>query len=80
MELAIAHTVYGLAVAITDFTAEHNDEDTVNKQVSDIAAQIQNIIHPLLSKITNIALQQCLKGLQIELTNTREHMNVGINR
>ena len=77
MELAIAQTVYGLAVAITSFIAEHDDKDAVNKQISDIVVQIQNIIHPLLSRrITNTPLQQCLQGLQIELTNTHEHMKM----
>ncbi|KAF8814917.1 hypothetical protein BYT27DRAFT_7238634 [Phlegmacium glaucopus] len=75
MELAVAHAVYGLAVVLTNFIAEHDDKDTVHQQISSIVIQIQNIIHPLLSrKITNLPLQQCLEGLQSVLSNTHEHM------
>ncbi|KAF8808530.1 hypothetical protein BYT27DRAFT_7137322 [Phlegmacium glaucopus] len=79
MELAIARTVYNLAVEIiTNSIAEQDDQDTVHQQILSIVTQIQTIIHPLLSrKITNVPLQQCLHGLQSVLSNTYEHMKAG---
>ena len=77
MEFAIAKAVYGLAVGITNFIAEHEDKDAVNQEISRIATLIQKIIHPLLSrKITNLPLQECLQGLQSVLSNTHEHMKM----
>ena len=75
MELSIAHAVYGLAVGITNFIAEHDDKDAVHQQISIIVTQIQNIIHPLKSrKLINLPLEQCLQGLQSVLSSTDEHM------
>ena len=77
MEFTIANAVYGLAVGITNFIAEHEDKDAVNQEISSIATLIQTIIHPLLSrKIKNLPLQQCLQGLQSVLSNTHEHMKM----
>lgn len=75
MELSIAHAVYGLAVGITNFIAEHDDKDAVHQQISIIVTQIQNIIHPLKSrKLINLPLEQCLQGLQSVLSSIDEHM------
>ena len=77
MEFTIASTVYGLAVGITQFIAEHEDKDAINQEISSITTLIQNIIQPLLSgKTTNLPLQQCLEGLQSVLSNTHEHMKM----
>ena len=77
METTIANAVYSLAVGITNFIAEHKDKDAVNQEISTITTLIQNIIHPLLTRIiTNFPLQQCLQGLQSVLSNTHEHMKM----
>lgn len=77
MELAVAHTVYNLAVGITNFIAEHDDKDAGREQISNIVVLIQNVIHPLLShKITNTPLEKCLEGLQSVLTKTHQHMKM----
>ena len=77
MEFAIAKAVYGLAVGIINFIAEHEDKDAINQEISSIATLIQSIIHPLLSRrITNLSLQQCLQNLQTVLSNTHEHMKM----
>ena len=73
--VAIAKAVYSIAIGITNFIAEHDDKDATTEQISNIAIQIQHIIHPLLSqKITNLPLEQCLQGLQTILSSTHEHM------
>ena len=75
MEATIAHTVYGLAVGIINFVAEHDDKDALHEQISNIVTQIENIIRPLLSReLTNLPLQQCFQGLESVLSNTHEHM------
>ena len=77
MEVALAHTVYTLAVGITNFIAEHDDKDAVTEEISSIVTQIQNITDPLSSrKTTNLPLEQCLQNLEKVLSNTHERMRL----